>query len=46
MGWWGWGMDVDLGADLRSGGTAAGRRGEQAVQEIIMRSQRACELSC
>jgi hypothetical protein len=38
-------MDVDVGADHRSGGTPADRRDLQAVQEINVHSRPACEVN-
>jgi uncharacterized protein (DUF302 family) len=41
----GWRRNVALGGDRRSGGSPAGRRDWQAVQEIIVRSEPAGELN-
>ena len=38
--------NVDLDGDRRSGGGPAGRRGYQAVQEIVLWLRTASEVSC
>ena len=37
--------DVDLDGDRRTGGGSAGRLDHQGVQEIVVRSQPACEVN-